>query len=134
MNGTIDDLIPDWREKINESGIGSIKSNMAEMLPILKQLVKDRNIEGIQEFYQKVCTDTVDMNDDRDPFFYKFLMQFCNVASCDGVMEERLEPTTKHHYLCFKCVYHRGEEDEFSVIIFFKKWDEIFLNINICAF
>lgn len=126
MNGTIDDLIPDWREKINESSIGSIKSNMAEMLPILKQLVKDRNIEGIQEFYQNVCTDTVDMNDDRDPFFYKFLMQFCNVASCDGVMEERLEPTTKHHYLCFKCVYHRGEEDEFSVIIFFKKWDEIF--------
>lgn len=126
MNGTIDDLIPDWREKINESSIGSIKSNMAEMLPILKQLVKDRNIEGIQEFYQKVCTDTVDMNDDRDPFFYKFLMQFCNVASCDGVMEERPEPITKHHYLCFKCVYHRGEEDEFSVIIFFKKWDEMF--------
>lgn len=126
MSGTIDDLIPDWREKINESSIGSIKSNMAEMLPILKQLVKDRNIEGIQEFYQKVCTDTVDMNDDRDPFFYKFLMQFCNVASCDGVMEERAEPTTKHHYLCFKCVYHRGEEDEFSVITFFKKWDEIF--------
>lgn len=126
MNGTIDDLIPDWREKINESSIGSIKSNMAEMLPILKQLVKDRNIEGIQEFYQKVCTDTVDMNDDRDPFFYKFLMQFCNVASCDGVMEERPEPLTKHHYLCFKCVYHRGEEDEFSVIIFFKKWDEMF--------
>lgn len=126
MNGTIDDLIPDWREKINESSIGSIKSNMAEMLPILKQLVKDRNIEGIQEFYQKVCTDTVDMNDDRDPFFYKFLMQFCNVASCDGVMEERPEPSTKHHYLCFKCVYHRGEEDEFSVITFFKKWDEIF--------
>lgn len=126
MNGTIDDLIPDWREKINESSIGSIKSNMAEMLPILKQLVKDRNIEGIQKFYQKVCTDTVDMNDDRDPFFYKFLMQFCNVASCDGVMEERAEPTTKHHYLCFKCVYHRGEEDEFSVITFFKKWDEIF--------
>lgn len=126
MNGTIDDLIPDWREKINESSIGSIKSNMAEMLPILKQLVKDRNIEGIQQFYQKVCTDTVDMNDDRDPFFYKFLMQFCNVASCDGVMEERPEPNTKHHYLCFKCVYHRGEEDEFSVIIFFKKWDEIF--------
>lgn len=126
MNGTIDDLIPDWREKINESSIGSIKNNMAEMLPILRQLVKDRNIEGIQEFYQKVCTDTVDMNDDRDPFFYKFLMQFCNVASCDGVMEERAEPTTKHHYLCFKCVYHRGEEDEFSVITFFKKWDEIF--------
>lgn len=126
MNGTIDDLIPDWREKINESGIGSIKSNMAEMLPILKQLVKDRNIEGIQEFYQKVCTDTVDMNDDRDPFFYKFLMQFCNAASCDGVMEERVEPNTKNHYLCFKCVYHRGEEDEFSVITFFKKWDEFF--------
>lgn len=126
MNGTIDDLIPDWREKINESGIGSIKNNMAEMLPILDQLVKDRNIEGIQEFYQKVCTDTVDMNDDRDPFFYKFLMQFCNAASCDGVMEERPEPTTKHHYLCFKCVYHRGEEDEFSVITFFKKWDEMF--------
>ena len=61
MNGTIDNLIPDWREKINESSIGSIKSNMAEMLPILKQLVKDRNIEGIQEFYRKVCTDTVDM-------------------------------------------------------------------------
>ena len=126
MNGTIDNLIPDWREKINESSIGSIKSNMAEMLPILKQLVKDGNIEGIQEFYQKVCTDTVDMNDDRDPFFYKFLMQFCNAASCDGVMEERPEPNTKHHYLCFKCVYHRGEEDEFSVITFFKKWDEIF--------
>lgn len=126
MNGTIDDLIPDWREKINESSIGSIKSNMAEMLPILEQLVKDRNIEGIQEFYQKVCTDTVDMNDDRDPFFYKFLMQFCNVESCDGVMEERPEPITKHHYLCFKCVYHRGEEDEFSVITFFKKWDEVF--------
>ena len=54
MNGAIDDLIPDWREKINESSIGSIKSNMVEMLPILKQLVKDRNIEGIQEFYQKV--------------------------------------------------------------------------------
>lgn len=126
MNGTIDDLIPDWREKINESSIGSIKSNMAEMLPILKQLVKDRNVEGIQEFYQKVCTDTVDMNDDRDPFFYKFLMQFCNVESCDGVMEERPEPNTKHHYLCFKCVYHRGEGDEFSVIVFFKKWDEIF--------
>lgn len=126
MNGTIDDLIPDWREKINESSIGSIKNNMAEMLPILKQLVKDRNIEGIQEFYRKVCTDTVDMNDDRDPFFYKFLMQFCNVASCDGVMEERPEPITKHHYLCFKCVYHRGEEDEFSVIVFFKKWDVFF--------
>lgn len=126
MNGTIDDLIPEWREKINESSIGSKKSNMAEMLPILKQLVKDRNIEGIQEFYQKVCTDTVDMNDDRDPFFYKFLMQFCNAASCDGVMEERPEPNTKHHYLCFKCVYHRGEEDEFSVITFFKKWDEVF--------
>lgn len=126
MNGAIDDLIPDWREKINESSIGSIKSNMAEMLPIFKQLVKDRNIEGIQEFYQKVCTDTVDMNDDRDPFFYKFLMQFCNAASCDGVMEERPEPITKHHYLCFKCVYHRGEDDEFSVIVFFKKWDEIF--------
>lgn len=124
MNEIIDDLIPNWREKINESSIGSIKTNMAEMLPILEQLVKDRNIEGIQEFYQKVCTDTVDMNDDRDPFFYKFLMQFCNAASCDGVMEERPEPITKHHYLCFKCVYHRGEEDEFSVITFFKKWDE----------
>lgn len=126
MNGTIDDLIPDWREKINESSVGSIKNNMTEMLPILEQLVKDRNTEGIQEFYQKVCTDTVDMNDDRDPFFYKFLMQFCNAASCDGVMEERAEPNTKHHYLCFKCVYHRGEEDELSVIVFFKKWDKIF--------
>ena len=126
MNGTIDSLIPDWREKINESSIGSIKSNMTEMFPILEQLVKDRNIEGIQEFYQKVWTDTVDINDDRDPFFYKFLMQFCNAASCDGVMDERPEPTTKHHYLCFKCVYHRGEEDEFSVITFFKKWDKFF--------
>ena len=126
MNGTIDELIPDWREKINESSIGSIKNNMTEMLPILEQLVKDRNIEGIQEFYQKVWTDTVDMNDDRDLFFYKFLMQFCNMASCGGVMEERAEPTTKHHYLCFKCVYHRGEEDEFSVIVFFKKWDAFF--------
>lgn len=126
MNGTIDEMIPDWREKIKESSIGSIKNNMAEMLPILEQLVKDRNTEGIQEFYQKVCTDTVDMNDDRDPFFYKFLMQFCNMASCDGVMEERAEPNTKHHYLCFKCVYHREEEDEFSVIVFFKKWDAFF--------
>lgn len=126
MNGRIDDLIPDWREKINESSIGSIKNHMAEMLPILEQLVKDRNTEGIQEFYQKVCTDTVDMNDDRDPFFYKFLMQFCNAATCDGAMEERPEPITKHHYLCFKCVYHRGEEDEFSVIVFFKKWDVFF--------
>ena len=126
MNGTIDELIPDWREKINESSIGSIKNNMTEMLPILEQLVKDRNIEGIQEFYQKVWTDTVDMNDDRDPFFYKFLMQFCNMASCDGVIEERAEPNTKNHYLCFKCVYHRGEEDEFSVIVFFKKWDAFF--------
>ena len=53
-------------------------------------------------------------------------MQFCNAASCDGVMDERPEPTTKHHYLCFKCVYHRGEEDEFSVITFFKKWDKFF--------
>ncbi len=126
MNGTIDELIPDWREKINESSIGSIKNNMAEMLPILEQLVKDRNTEGIQEFYQKVWTDTVDMNDDRDPFFYKFLMQFCNMASCDGVMGERAEPNTKHHYLCFKCVYHKGEADEFSVITFFKKGDAFF--------
>ena len=46
MNGTIDELIPDWREKINESSIGSIKNNMTEMLPILEQLVKDRNTEG----------------------------------------------------------------------------------------
>lgn len=125
MNETIEELIPDWREKINESSMGSIKNNMAEMLPILEQLVRDRNTEGIQEFYQKVCTCTLDINDDRDPFFYHFLMQFCNMEPCYGLGEERQEPITKNHYLCFKCVYHRGEEDEFSVITFFKKHDWI---------
>ena len=29
----------------------------------LEELVADRNIEGIQKFYQEVCTDTVDVKE-----------------------------------------------------------------------
>lgn len=126
MNGIIGSCTTNMKDKINEINIGRMGSNISEVPQILEQLVANRNIEGIQEFYQKVCTNTVDINDDRDPFFHKFLMQFCNMSPCDGLREERQEPTTRNHYLCFKCVYHRGEEDEFSVITFFKK-QELFL-------
>ncbi len=110
-------------KKINAVNIGRMGSSIAEVLQILEQLIADRNIEGIQKFYQEVCTDTVDMNDDRDPFFHRFLMQFCNMKPYYGVKESRKEPITSNHYLCFKCVYHRGEADEFSVTTFFRKQD-----------
>lgn len=113
----------DWEEKLNAAHIGRMKSSVAEVLQVFQQLVADRNIEGIQKFYQEVCTDTVDLNDDRDPFFHSFLMQFCNMKPCYGTKEGRKEPITGNHYLCFQCVYHRGEADEFSVITFFKKRD-----------
>lgn len=116
----------DREEEVKAVDIGRMGSSIAEVLQIFERLVAERDIEGIQNFYQKVCTNTVDINDDRDPFFHKFLMQFCNMEPCCGLKEERLEPTTRNHYLCFKCVYHRGEEDEFSVITFFKK-QELFL-------
>ncbi len=111
------------KKEINAVNIGRMGSNIEEVLQILKQLVADRNTEGIQKFYQEVCTDTVDMNDDRDPFFHNFLMQFSNMKPCYGAKEGRKELITGNHYLCFKCVYHRGEVDEFSVITFFKKRD-----------
>ncbi len=111
------------KKEINAVNIGRMGSNIVEVLQILEQLVADRNTEGIQKFYQEVCTDTVDMNDDRDPFFHNFLMQFSNMKPCNEAKEGRKEPITGNHYLCFKCVYHRGEVDEFSVITFFKKRD-----------
>lgn len=113
----------DRKQEIDAVNIGRMGSNIVEVLQILKQLVADRDTDGIQKFYQEVCTDTVDMNDDRDPFFHNFLMQFSNMKPCNGVKEERKEPVTGSHYLCFKCVYHRGEVDEFSVTTFFKKQD-----------
>jgi len=94
MAHTIDALIPNWHEILDSSNNGMMGSNMTELFPILEQLVADRNIKGIQEFYQKVCTDTIDANDDRDPFFHKFLMQFCNMMPCYGLKEERQEPRT----------------------------------------
>ena len=100
-----------------------MSSNITEVLQLFEQLVADRNIVWIQKFYQEVCTDTLSMNDDRDPFMYKFLMRFCNMMYCDGVQEVRMEPLSRNYYLCFKCVYHRGEPDEFSVVTFFKKRD-----------
>lgn len=115
--------IPDWQEKMNAANIGRLGTNITEVLKIFEKLVADRNIEGIQRFYQDVCTDTTDINDERDPFFHQFLMNFCNMTPCYEVREEKQEPVTRNHYLCFKCVYHRGEEDEFSVITFFKKQD-----------
>lgn len=123
MVGTTKKYITDRKKEINAVNIGRMGSNIAEVLQILEQLVADRDIEGIQKFYQEVCTDTVDMNDDRDPFFHNFLMQFFNMKPCHGAKQERKEPVTRNHYLCFKCVYHRGEPDEFSVITFFKKQD-----------
>ncbi len=111
------------KKEINAVNIGRMGSSVAEVLQVFEQLVADRNIEGIQKFYQEVCTDTVDMNDDRDPFFHNFLMQFSNMKPCNEAKEGRKEPITGNHYLCFKCVYHRGEVDEFSVITFFKKRD-----------
>lgn len=123
MAGITEKSITDRKEEINAVNIGRMASNVAEVLQILKQLVADRDIEGIQNFYQEVCTDTVDINDDRDPFFYSFLMQFSNMKPYHGAKEGRKEPITRNHYLCFKCVYHRGEADEFSVITFFKKQD-----------
>lgn len=115
--------ITDYKKEINTVNIGRMGSSIAEVLQILEQLVADRDIEGIQKFYQEVCTDTADLNDDRDPFFHNFLMQFANMKLCYGAKQEKQEPITSNHYLCFKCVYHRGEEDEFSVITFFKKRD-----------
>lgn len=123
MNGTAETNMTDRKDEAGAVDIGRMGSNVAEVLQMLEQLVTDRDIEGIQRFYQKVCTDTVDMNDDRDPFFHSFLMQFANMKPYHGAKKGRKEPVTSNHYLCFKCVYHRGEEDEFSVTTFFKKKD-----------
>lgn len=114
----IDDVIPNWKEKIHQNC--SISKNLIEMLPIFQQLVKDRNVEGIQEFYQNVCTDTYDINDDRDAYFHQFLMQFCNMKEFTSNNENK-EPKTIHNYLCFKTIANREEANEFSFFTFFKK-------------
>ncbi len=127
--------LQDLQQIFDAANIGRMGANIADVLPILEQLVADRNIKGIQRFYQEVCTDTVDMNDDRDPFFHQFLMQFCNMKPCLGVKgEEEREPVTRNHYLCFKCIYHRGEADEFSVITFFKKQDLLLMDYKYQCF
>lgn len=123
MHKTTKNQMAGREEGIHAVDIGRMGSSIAETLQILEQLVADRDIEGIQGFYQEVCTNTVDINDDRDPFFHRFLMQFCNMKPCQVEKEERREPVTRNHYLCFKCVYHRGEADEFSVVTFFQKQD-----------
>ncbi len=85
------------KKEINAVNIGRMGSSVAEVLQVFEQLVADRNIEGIQKFYQEVCTDTVDMNDDRDPFFHNFLMQFSNMKPCNEAKEGRKEPITGNH-------------------------------------
>ncbi len=115
----IEDVIPNWKDKIHQNH-GMISKNLIEMLPIFQQLVKDRNINGIQEFYQNVCTDAYDINDDRDAYFHQFLMQFCNMKEFTSNKENK-EPKTIKNYLCFKTVANRGEINEFSFFTFFKK-------------
>ena len=64
--------------------------------------------------YKKICyniTDTLDRND-RDDFFSNFILWFSNMKSYDDIKENK-EPITGEHFLCFKCVYHRGEIDIF---------------------
>lgn len=119
----IDEVFPNWKELIHRNHC--ISKNLIEMLPIFQQLVKDRNIEGIQEFYQNVLTDPYDINDDRDSYFHQFIMQFCNMNEFT-TNEENKEPKTKDNYLCFKVVANRGKANEFSFLTYFKK-EELFL-------
>ncbi len=88
MAGTTE-YITGQKKEADAAGIGRMGSNIAEVLQILEQLISDRDLEGIQRFYQEVCTDTVDINDDRDPFFHSFLMQFSNMKPCNGAKEEK---------------------------------------------
>lgn len=126
----IEDMFPDWKEKIHQEY--KISKNLIEMLPIFQQLVKDRNIDGIQEFYENVCTDTYDINDDRDAYFHQFLMQFCNMKEMTNNINK--EPKTKNNYLCFKVVGNRGETNEFSFFTFFKKEELLLMDYKYLSF
>ncbi len=112
-----ENIIPvDWKEKVRNF---TMSTKPAETLPILQALVKERNKEGIQWFYKHICTDTLDISD-RDEFFYKFINWFSNMEKYSEIKENK-EPTTGNHFLCFRCIYHRGENDEFYTDIFFRK-------------
>lgn len=116
---TIDTIIPDWRERIEQNKKCTYLTEVAELLPIMKQLIIDRNEKAILEFYNKVDIGGFEWSD-RDPSLYTFVQVFCNMKACQYV-KIKDEPLTKNNYLCFKCIYHRGKEDEFSVIRFIKK-------------
>lgn len=122
---TIDTVIPDWRERVDKYRKCINLTDVAELLPIMQQLIADRNEEGILEFYSKVFIGGFEWHD-RDTSLYTFLQVFCNMRYCQFVKIKE-EPKTKNNYLCFKCIYHRGKKDEFSVLRFVKK-DEYYLN------
>lgn len=131
MLKTIDELFPDWKEKVYREP--DINDNLIEMLPIFQQLVKDRNYEAIQAFYNNIFTYGYDMNDDRDRYFHDFIMTFCNMENLPCIKNKK-EPKTKKNYLCFKIVGNRGEENEFSFFAFFEKQELSLLDYKFKSF
>lgn len=105
-----------WKDKIKQF---SMSTKPSEVVPILQALLENRNKDGIQWFYKNICTDTLDRND-RDDFFSNFILWFSNMKHYDEIKENN-EPITGEHFLCFRCIYHRGLDDEFSIDIFFNK-------------
>lgn len=113
--------LPDnWKQIIKKF---NLSTRPEEALPILQELVRERDVEGIQWFHEHICTNTSDRSD-RDYFYHNFLSWFTNMREVEAI-EQNKEPKTGKHYLCFRCIYHRGESDEFSVDVFFQK-KEIF--------
>ena len=106
----------DWKDRVKSF---NMTTNPSEVLPILQALIDKRDKENIQWFYQNICTDTLDIND-RDSFFSNFVLWFSNMKSYEGIKQDK-EPTTGDNFLCFRCIYHRGEDDEFYIDVFFQK-------------
>lgn len=113
-------LPKDWKQKIEKM---NLSTRPEEALPILQELVDRKDKEGIRWFHEHICTNTLDRSD-RDSFYHNFLAWFTNMKEVDAVEANR-EPKTGKHYLCFRCIYHRGDIDEFFVDVFFQK-KEIF--------
>lgn len=94
--------------------------NIERKLQEFRELISLKDEIGIQNFYMNLHNETLELQD-RNDYFYKFLMQFLNMKENSICNNKRKEPSTNKNYACIRTLFYKGENKEFYVDNFYTK-------------
>lgn len=83
-----------------------------------RDLIARKDVEGIRNFYQHLHTENLELQD-RNEFYYQFLMQFLNLEEYTDSRNKKEEPNSEHNYVCIRTKF----SEDFYIDIFFRKKD-----------